>query len=194
MEFQVDGRTAFATTGGKPFDPAQPAMIYVHGASFNGTVWKLMTRYFAYRGISVLAVDLPGHGRSSGPLLETIEAMADWLIAVQDAVGVERAALVGHSMGSLITLDAAGRYPDRVSALGMLGAAFPMPVADVLLDSSRANEHLAKDLINSWGYGRAAQCGHHRMPGTWMMLGGCAKAGVVKIPTAMAVIVSFKRG
>ena len=172
MQFTVNDKTAFATTGGKPFDPAQPVIVFVHGASFNATVWKLMTRYFAYRGHSVLAIDLPGHGRSDGPPLATIEAMADWLIAALDALEVPRAALVGHSMGSLAALDAAARYPQRVSALALLGTASPMPVSDALLESSGANEHLAMDLINAWGYGRRAQLGHHRMPGTWMMRGG----------------------
>lgn len=172
MEFAVNGKAAFATTGGRPFDAALPVVVFIHGASFNSTVWKLMTRYFAYRDHAVVALDLPGHGRSDGPALSSIEEMADWVMAALDALSVERAALVGHSMGSLAALDAAGRYPERTTALALLGTSFPMPVSDVLLDSSRANEHLAMDLINSWGYGRRAQQGHHRMPGTWMMRGG----------------------
>ena len=172
MQFTVDGKAAFATTGGRPFDASLPAIVFIHGASFNATVWKLMTRYFAWRDRAVLALDLPGHGRSEGPALSSIETMADWVMAAMDALKVETAALVGHSMGSLVALDAAGRYPEQVTALALLGTSFPMPVSDVLLDSSGANEHVAMDLINSWGYGRRAQQGHHRMPGTWMMRGG----------------------
>ncbi len=172
MILNVDGKRVHATTGGRPFDATRPATLFIHGAGFDHTVWKLQTRYFAWHGGSVLALDLPGHGRSEGPALNSVSALADWLIGVMDAAGLAKAALVGHSMGSLATLDAAGRYPDRVRALGLLGCAVPLKVADILLDSSAANQHLALDLINSWGYGRRAQLGGHRVPGLWMMRGG----------------------
>ena len=63
MEISVDNKAVFAATGGQPFDPAQPAIVFIHGAGMDHTVWALQTRYFAYRGRGVLAVDLPGHGR-----------------------------------------------------------------------------------------------------------------------------------
>jgi len=171
MELTVDGRRVHASTGGRPFDPALPAIVFLHGASMDATVWKLMTRYFAWHGRSVLAVDLPGHGRSDGPAIGSIEGMADWLLHLLDTAGLERAALVGHSMGCLVALDAAGRQPERVSALGFCGGAARIPVADVLLHSSAAGEHLAMELINSWGFGRKAQFGGYRVPGLWML--GC---------------------
>ena len=172
MELNVDGRKVFAATGGKAFDAGLPAIIFIHGAAADHTVWKLQTRYFAWHGRGVLAVDMPGHGRSDGPPIPTIEGLADWLIAVLDAAGLERASFVGHSIGSLVTLDAAARYPDRVDALALLGCAFPMRVNDELLNSARANEDLANQLTNAWGYGRAAQLGRHTIPGTWMLKGG----------------------
>lgn len=172
MDFQVDGKGVFAATGGQPFDPGLPAIIFIHGASFDHTVWKLQTRYFAWHGQSVLAIDLPGHGHSDGPALDSIPAMADWLVRLMDAAGLEQTALVGHSMGALVALDAAGRHPERVRALAALGGALAIPVNAALLDPAKANDHLAYDLLNSWGYGRRAQYGGHRMPGLWMMRGG----------------------
>lgn len=169
---RVDGKRVHATTGGRPFDPARPTTIFIHGAGFDHTVWKLQARYFAWHGGSVLALDLPGHGHSEGPALERVPALADWIVRVMDAARLERAALAGHSMGALVALDAAGRYPGRVRALALLGCAVPLKVADVLLDFSAGNQHLALDLINSWGYGRRAQLGGHRVPGLWMMRGG----------------------
>jgi pimeloyl-ACP methyl ester carboxylesterase len=172
MEFTVDGRRAGATTGGRNFDRDLPVVVFIHGASFNRTTWALQTRYFAWHGYAVLALDLPGHGHSEGPMLESIEAMADWVMKALDALGVKQAALVGHSMGAMVALDAAARYPDRVRALALLGCAFPMRVNDALLGAAKANEHIAMDLTNAWGYGRAAQRGGHRMPGIWMMRAG----------------------
>jgi pimeloyl-ACP methyl ester carboxylesterase len=81
----------------------------------------------------VLAPDLPGHGRSAGPPLASIDALADWLPALLDAAGIDRAVLVGHSMGSLVALEGAARHPQRCSGLALLGTSVPMPVADALL-------------------------------------------------------------
>lgn len=172
MQIEVDGAQVFATTGGQPFDADKPCVLFLHGASFDRTVWKLATRYFAWRGRSVLAVDMPGHGRSDGPLIPTIEGMAEWSLRLLDTVGARSAALVGHSMGAMVALEAAARAGERVRALALLGCAYPMRVNDSLLGAARANDHLAMDLVNSWGFGRQAQRGGHRMPGLWMMRGG----------------------
>src|SRR5918999_794775 len=128
MELRIDGKPAFAATGGRPFDPTLPTMLFVHGAGMDHTVWALQARYFAHRGRGVLAVDLPGHGRSAGPALGSIREIADWLASLIEAAGVDRAALAGHSMGALAALDCAARYPERVRALALLGEAARMPV------------------------------------------------------------------
>ena len=146
--------------------------MFVHGAAFDHTVWKLQARYFAWNGGSVLAVDLPGHGRSEGPPRPTIGAMADWLVALMDAAQVGSANLVGHSMGALVALDAAARHGARVSKLALLGVAPAIPVNDLLLGRSAEDDHQALELLTGWGYGRRAHFGGHRMPGLWMTGGG----------------------
>lgn len=172
MEVAVAGRKTFAATGGKPFDPAKPAIVFVHGAGLNHTVWQLQARYFAYHGRAVLAPDLPGHGRSEGPPPASIEAYADWLAALIAAAGAERAALVGHSMGALAALAAAARAPARVSRLALLGVAARMPVHPDLLAAADADDPAAVELITAWGYGKPAHLGGHRAPGLWMLGGG----------------------
>ncbi len=172
MEISVQGKAVFTATGGRPYDPAQPAVVFLHGAGMDHTVWALQTRYFAYRGRSVLALDLPGHGKSEGPGLETVPAMADWLISVLDALGIERAALVGHSMGAFIALDGAARHGARVSRLALLGVASRMAVHPDLLAAAEADDHLAFDLVTSWGHGPVGHLGGNRAPGLWIMVAG----------------------
>ncbi len=172
MELQVDGRGVFAATGGRPFDPALPCLVFVHGAGMDHTVWALQTRFFAHRGRGVLAVDLPGHGRSEGPALGSIGEQADWLVRLLDAAGVAQAALAGHSMGALIALDCAARHPERVRALALLGVAPKMPVHPDLLAAAEADNHLAFDLVNSWAHGESGHLGGARAPGLWLMGGG----------------------
>jgi pimeloyl-ACP methyl ester carboxylesterase len=75
MRLSVDGHEVYAYTGTRPVDPAAPAIVFVHGAANDHSVWALQSRYFAHHGHGVLAVDLPGHGRSGGPALATVEAI-----------------------------------------------------------------------------------------------------------------------
>ncbi len=168
MELRVQGKTVYAATGGKAFDSALPAIVFMHGAGMDHTVWALQTRWFAWHGRSVLALDLPGHGRSDGPALDTIDALAEWVFAVLDAAGAKGAALAGHSMGAFIALEAAARRPERVRALALCGCAAEMPVSEKLLNAGLAGEHLAYELITAWGLGRRAQMGGAEAPGTWM--------------------------
>jgi len=172
VELAVAGRRAFASTGGRPFDPTRPAIVFVHGAGMDHTVWQLQARYFAYHGRAVLAPDLPGHRRSEGPPPASIEACADWLVALIAAAGAERAALVGHSMGALASLAAAARSPARVRALALLGVAARMPVHPDLLAAADSDDPAAAELITAWGYGKPAHLGGHRAPGLWMLGGG----------------------
>lgn len=168
MELHVEGKKVYAATGGKPFDPALPAIVFMHGAGCDHTVWALQTRWFAWHGRSVLAVDLPGHGRSEGEALDSIDALAEWVSALLDAAGVKSAALVGHSMGALIALEAAARRPDRVRALALCGCAAEMPVSEKLLSAGLAGEHIAYEMITEWGLGRRAHVGGAEAPGAWM--------------------------
>jgi pimeloyl-ACP methyl ester carboxylesterase len=157
MQLSVNNYTAYAYTGGKTFDPALPTAIFIHGAQNDHSVWGLQTRYFTHHGFSVLAVDLPGHGRSDGPALQSVEAMAEWLNALLDATGVQKAILIGHSMGSLIALEGASRQPKRIAGVALVGTAYPMKVSTALLDAARDREPAAIDMVNIWSHSSIAQ-------------------------------------
>jgi len=172
MILTVDGVEIFATTGGKPLDPKLPLVVFLHGAGFDHSMWAPFSRWFSHHGYSVLAVDLPGHGRSKGELISSIPGMADWVIRLIAAAGADKAGLVGHSMGSLVALDTAARYPDKVSALSLIGVGSAMPVSPDLLAAAQANNHDAIDMVSIWGFGFAASLGGSQAPGMWMLGGG----------------------
>ncbi|MFM8678209.1 MAG: alpha/beta fold hydrolase, partial [Alphaproteobacteria bacterium] len=157
MELRVDGRTAFAATGGRARDPGIPDVVLLHGAGMDHTVWTLQARYLAHHGRNVLALDRPGHGRSQGAPLGSIADMAGWVLRALDAVGSDAAALAGHSMGALVALATAAAAPGRVRGLALLGAAASMPVHPDLLEAARAGDHAAIDLVAYWGFGRRAE-------------------------------------
>ncbi len=172
MILTVDGVETFATTGGKEFDPKLPLVVFLHGAGFDHSMWALFSRWFSHHGYSVLAPDLPGHGRSKGKLISSISGMADWVTRLIVASGATKAGLVGHSMGSLIALDAAARHPNKVSALSLIGVGGAMPVSPDLLNAAKDNNHDAIDMVSIWGFGFAAGLGGSQAPGLWMMGGG----------------------
>jgi pimeloyl-ACP methyl ester carboxylesterase len=169
MRFNVAGRNVYAYTGSRAFDAAKPTAMFVHGAAHDHGVFALQSRYFAWHGMNAVAVDLPAHGRSDGGALASVEAIADWLQAAMDALSIERAHLVGHSMGALGALECAARHPQRVARLALLGASAPMPVSDDLLAAAERNDHVAYELINGWSFSAGGQLGGNTVPGVWML-------------------------
>ena len=171
MKLQVQGAEAYAYTGGKAFDASLPCVVFLHGALHDHSVWTLLARWCAHHGHSVLALDLPGHGRSAGPVLASVQAHADWALAVLDAAGVQQpglATLVGHSMGSLIALEAAARAPTRINRLVMVGSTYPMTVSDALLATAKAAPLQAIDMVNTMSIGTLAAKPSYPGPGMWL--------------------------
>lgn len=195
MQINVDGRAVFATTGGAPFDLAKPVVIFLHGAGFDRTTWRLQTRFFAHHDRAVLAVDFPGHGWSAGPALSSIAALADWTAKLIEAAGLKDAALVGHSMGALVALDTAARYPARVRALGLCGVATEMPVHPEMIESARAGTLKVQELMTFWGIGNALHKGGMVSPGLWLRAESLAVLSAAKpgvIHTDLAACNAYK--
>jgi len=171
MFLQVNGATTYAYTGGKAFNPAQPTVLFLHGVLNDHSVWILQSRYLAHHGLNVFALDLPGHCRSQGEAPSTVEAAADFVVGVMDALkplGVEKVALVGHSWGSLYGLETASRVPNRVSHLALIGTAYPMKVSPALLEASLNQPEQAIQMINV--FSRSTLCSPNSSlgPGTWV--------------------------
>ena len=146
MEILLENKKVFAYTAAHELDAAKRTVVFVHGAGFDHSVFALQSRYFGYHGWNVLAVDLPAHGRSEGPPLPTVPAMAGWVMKVTSTAGIEKASLVGHSMGSLVALEAAARHPARVERIALVGTAYPMKVTAPFLDAAQRNDFTAFDM------------------------------------------------
>ena len=168
MELQVNGHRTYCYTGGKAFDAARPTAVFIHGALNDHSVWILQTRYLAHHGWNVLAVDLPGHCRSEGEAPSSVEEAAAFIGALLDAAGVGKAALVGHSWGSLIALEAASRLGERISHLVLVGTAFPLKVSPALLDASLNEPEKALQMINVFSRSTLAVPPSTLGPGTWI--------------------------
>lgn len=157
--------TDYIYRGGRPAANDLPAIVMVHGAGMDHTVWTLLARYHARRGYRVIAPDLPGHGRSGGAALDSVETMADWLLELLQREGAERPYLLGHSMGSLVAMECAARLGEGCSGLGLFGSTAPMPVGQPLLDAAERNEQAAIDMVCLFGHDTPAQLGGNPLAG-----------------------------
>ena len=168
MNFTVAGKAAFAYTAAHELDAARPTVVFVHGAGLEHSSFGLQSRYFGYHGWNVLALDLPGHGRSEGPAIATVGGMADWVVEVLNHLKVQKAALTGHSMGALIALEAAARHPQRVERIALIGVACPMKVTAAFMDAARRDDFAAFDMSTIWGHAAQASLAANPSPGMWM--------------------------
>jgi pimeloyl-ACP methyl ester carboxylesterase len=153
--FEINGFTCFAATPGRPPDPERKSVLFVHGAGQDHSIWDLQTPYFAEHYRNVIALDLPGHGRSGGNPLPSIEAIGNWLMDVLTAMQLGTTAIVGNSLGSLAALAAAARHPDRVRALALIGVTVPMPVNELLLGAAKNNRGEAIDMLAKWSFSKS---------------------------------------
>ena len=174
MELTVNGARTFCYTGGKAFDAAKPTVVFVHGVLNDHSVWALQTRYLANHGWNVVAVDLPGHCKSAGDPPKSVEEAANFVLALLDALKVERAALVGHSFGALIALETAARAPERVTQLALVGVANPMKVSPALLENAQHQPAKAIAMVNVFSHSMLAPPPSGLGPGTWVYGGSRA--------------------
>jgi pimeloyl-ACP methyl ester carboxylesterase len=172
MYITVDGNRVFYSNGNGETNPGQPSVVFLHGAGMDHSVWVLPARYFARHKFNVVSLDYPGHGRSAGTPLTSIEDLAAWVSSTLDVLSIDDAAIVGHSMGSLVAMAFAASFPTRTRSLALLGTSTPMPVADPLLDAAKANDHDAIDMANTWSHSSFGQMGGNDNPGICMTMSG----------------------
>ena len=75
MSIKLDKTDYYAYTANHAPADDRDTIVFVHGAAMDHSVWSHQSRYFAYHGYNVLAVDLPGHNLSGGALLGEINEM-----------------------------------------------------------------------------------------------------------------------
>ncbi|GAA2360377.1 alpha/beta fold hydrolase [Nonomuraea africana] len=109
-------------------DPAAPALVLLHGRTADHNHWNLFTRRFAAR-FHVIAPDLRGHGASARPAHYALPDMAEDIVALLGALGVEQAVLIGHSLGGVVAYHLAMNHPERVSLLVLEDPPAPVPHA-----------------------------------------------------------------
>lgn len=165
MIWETNDCSMYVYDGGESHVTGAATICFIHGAAMDHTVWTLFARYWAKNGFNVAAVDLPGHGLTNGRPFSTIDESASFLCEAFETYSPQGDIYwVGHSMGSLIALECA-RAVRRSKALVLMGTAYPMRVGEALLESARANEHMAIDIISLFGHSYGSQLGGNPVAG-----------------------------
>lgn len=168
MYISIDNTDYYAYTGTHELDAGLETVVFVHGASMDHSVWSHQSRYFAYHQYNVVAVDLPGHKFSKGALLDRVEDMADWLLKIVEQCAGTAIHLVGHSMGSLISVEAASHYDSinkPLKSLSMVGFSYPMSVTPQLMDAAKNTPSQAFSMMTQWSH--TSKIGGEPVPGFW---------------------------
>ncbi len=168
MYIEIENTQYYAYTASRTLDPAKETVVFVHGTAMDHSVWALQSRYFAYHNYNILALNLPGHGQSDGEPIETIEGYASWLVKILKQTKSPCFHLVGHSMGALIVLEAAGQYGDAtpsIASLSLVGFSYPMAVSPALLDAAENRPSEAYEMMTQWSH--TSSLGGEPNPGFW---------------------------
>ena len=152
MIFQIENKNIHASDAGQGIDPNKETITFLHGSGLSHIVWSLVEQFFSNKNFNVLSIDLPGHGNSDGPCLDSIEKIADWLEKVFIELNLKELTLVGHSQGCLEILEYAAKYKSRIKKLVFLGGSNKMPVHPDLINLANNGDSDAVKLMMKWGY------------------------------------------
>ena len=147
-------------TGSQGFKQDRPTVVFIHGAG--GTGWSWMGLLSAVgRQVNTLALDLPGHGETPGPPLDSIEGYAEWLDRalkeLRSEVGLDRFILAGHSMGGAISQVFDLAHPNRAAGLALIGTGAELPVNPRLLEGLLTDFDKTAALVNNWCFAKDDQ-------------------------------------
>ena len=152
MIFQLENKNIHASDSGQGIDINKDTIVFLHGSGLSHIVWSLAEQFFSSKNYNVLSLDLPGHGNSDGPCLDSIEKIADWMEKVFDKLKLKNLILVGHSQGCLEILEYSSRYKERLKKLVFVGGSNKMPVHPDLIELAQSGHSDAVKLMMKWGY------------------------------------------
>ena len=152
MIFQLENKSIHVSDAGQGINFEKETIVFLHGSGLSHIVWSLTEQFFSNKNFNVLSIDLPGHGNSEGPCLDSIEKISDWLEKVFDKLKLKNLTLVGHSQGCLEILEYAHKYKDRIKNLIFVGGSNKMPVHPDLLHLAQNGDSEAVKLMMKWGY------------------------------------------
>jgi pimeloyl-ACP methyl ester carboxylesterase len=150
--FKTENKSVYASDAGQGIDKSKDTIVFLHGSGLSHIVWSLTEQFFSNKKYNVLSLDLPGHGNSEGPCLDSIEKIADWLEKVFIELMLNKVIIVGHSQGCLEALEYSYKYKSRLKKIVFVSGSYRMPVNKDLIDLASNGDSDAVKLMMKWGY------------------------------------------
>jgi len=141
----VSGKIA-CWTGNSGEGDREISLLFIHGSGSNHSMWshqyaKLRKRY------NIFALDLPGHGRSSGSGENKVENYARAVKDLLNELKLARPVIIGHSLGAAIALQMSLLYPQEIAGIVPVGGGITMPVNPLVFAGLKTNPAETIDLI-----------------------------------------------
>ena len=152
MIIEIENKSVHASDAGQGVDNSKDTIVFLHGSGLSHIVWSLTEQFFSSKNFNVLSIDLPGHGNSEGPCLDSIEKITDWLEKVFEKLNLKNLILVGHSQGCLEAIEYSLKYKKRLKKMVLIGGSYRMPVNKDLIDLASNGDSDAVKLMMKWGY------------------------------------------
>ena len=152
MIFEVENKSVHLSDAGQGIDNSKDTIVFLHGSGLSHIVWSLTEQFFSNNKFNVMSVDLPGHGNTEGPCLDSIEKISDWLEKVFIKLNLNKIIIVGHSQGCLEALEYSFKYKSRLKKIVFIGGSYRMPVNKDLIDLASNGDCDAVKLMMKWSY------------------------------------------
>ncbi len=152
MIITIQNKSVYASDAGRGIQNSKDTIVFLHGSGLSHIVWSLTEQFFSNKNYNVISIDLPGHGNSEGPCLDSIEKIADWLEKVFIELNLKNIILVGHSQRCLEALEYSFKYKDRLKKIVFVGGSYRMPVHKDLINLASDGDTDAVKLMMKWGY------------------------------------------
>tara|TARA_A100001011_G_scaffold4232_1_gene4833 strand:+ start:908 stop:1684 length:777 start_codon:yes stop_codon:yes gene_type:complete len=148
----IENKSVHASDAGQGIDNSKDTIVFLHGSGLSHIVWSLTEQFFSSKNFNVLAIDLPGHGNSEGPCLDSIEKITDWLEKVFEKLDLKNLIIMGHSQGCLEAIEYSYKYKKRLKKMVLMGGSHIMPVNKDLIDLAANGDSKSVKLMMKWGY------------------------------------------
>jgi pimeloyl-ACP methyl ester carboxylesterase len=151
--FNIESTKIACWINNSNLDKHQQSLIFIHGSGSDHSLWSNQYAKL-HKHYNIVAVDLPGHGRSMGNGETDINSYCVWLNKLLDILRLKNSILVGHSLGAAITLQFAITFPRVLDGIVVVGGGLKMPVNPSLQEFLKANPAQAIELMCKFSLAR----------------------------------------
>lgn len=132
-----------------PFDGSKTSVIFLPGAGMDHRILSMFDLNGLKDNFNILGFDLPGHGYTSGPIVNSISEHSSFCVEVLNELEIKEPILIGHSWGGLIALDLSTKIEHKMTIC--MNIAYPFMVGDMLLDHAKGNLDQAVEFLMKYG-------------------------------------------